>query len=74
MGELIRLSDVRYPWKELATIDGPNSTLYVYSNTQTGEAEIVQMNDDGESIRTVLAPEDVAVLQAALALKSKRAQ
>jgi len=58
MGNLIKLDDYKYPWKEAFALDGPNSTLQVYVNERTGEAEIVQMNDDGEAIRTPLSTED----------------
>lgn len=69
MGEVIQLDAFRYPWRELVTLDGSASTLQVYVNTQTGEVEIVQMNDEGELMRTVIASDDAALLAAALFLK-----
>ncbi len=71
MGELIKLDDFRYPWKEVMTLDSESSTLQVYVNESTGEAEIVQMNDDGEAIRTQLTAVDAQLLAAALASKLK---
>ena len=72
MGEVIKLRDYQNPWKEVMTIDGETSTLQVYVNQQTGEAEVFQMNDDGEAIRTQLDPVDAALLGAALAMKKDR--
>lgn len=66
MGDLIRLKDYRYPWREVITVDGNASTLQVYKNTQSGEVDVVQMNDDGETIRTVLTPADAELLHEAL--------
>ena len=74
MGEIIKLDNYRFPWKEVLTLDSESSTLQVYVNQQTGEAEVVQMNDDNEAIRTVLNQEDAALLSAALALKAKKAK
>ena len=62
MGTLIRLDDYKYPWKEVFSLDGAASTLQVYVNEQTGEAEVVQMNDDGEAIRTEVPAADVDTL------------
>lgn len=72
MGEVINLRDYQNPWKEVLTVDDEASTLQVYVNRQTGEAEVVQMNDDGEAIRTQLDPVDAALLGAALAMKKNR--
>lgn len=72
MGEVINLRDYQNPWKEVLTIDGEASTLQVYVNSQTGEAEVFQMNDDGEAIRTQLDATDATLLGAALALKKDR--
>jgi len=62
MGTVINLRDYKDDWKEVFTTDGPNTTLQVYVNTRTGEAEIVQMNDEGEAIRTTLDYDAALVL------------
>lgn len=72
MGEVIKLSDFRDKWQEVLTIDDDSSTLQVYINRGTGEAEIVQMNDDGEAIRTQLDAVDASLLGVALAMKKNR--
>jgi hypothetical protein len=59
MGKVINLRDYRDEWKEIFATDGQASTLQVYVNFQTGEAEVVQMNDDGEAIRTTLVARDL---------------
>lgn len=74
MGELIKLSDYVNPWKEVLTIDGECSTLQIYVNQLTGEAEVVQMNDDGETIRTLLNKVDALLLAGTLAYKERKAQ
>lgn len=72
MGDVIRLTDyLDGEWKEVLALDGDNSTLQVYVNKKTGQAEVVQMNDDNEAIRTVLNPIDVQLLQAALGAVNK---
>lgn len=58
MGKLIKLGDYMYKWKQIASFDGSNSTLQIYMNTSSGEIEIVQMNDEGEAIRTCLSTVD----------------
>ena len=74
MGEVISMQDFRNPWKEVLTIDNDGSTLQIYLNERTGEAEVVQMNDDGETIRTQLSETDAILLSAAIAMKSRKAQ
>ena len=66
MGELINLENYRYPWREVFSCDGPASCVQVYVNDLTGEAEVVQSNDDGEVIRTPLQPLDVTMMVAVL--------
>ena len=74
MSNVIQLSDYRDDgWKEVFTTDGPSSTLQVYLNGKTGEAEVVQQNDDNETIRTPLSAIDAQLLVNALALVNKRA-
>ena len=74
MGEVINLEDYKYPWKEVLTLDSDASTLQVYFNEYTNQAEIVQMNDDGDTIRNVLNQEDAVLLSAALVQKAKKAK
>ena len=66
MGELIRLSDRIYPWKEVFKVETELTTLQVYMNTGTGELEVVQMNDEGEAIRTCLSTVDSVSLSMAV--------
>jgi len=58
MNNLIHLSKYIYTWKMLFEHDCENSTLQIYYNESTGEMEIVQMNDEGEMIRTCLGKID----------------
>lgn len=74
MADIIQLNSFRFPWRETLTVDGESSTLQVYVNQRTGEVEIVQMNDEGESIRTTLDPDDAALLSAAVVLKAKKSK
>ena len=62
MGQLIRLSDHFANWKQVFSHDGENATVQVYVNDATGEVEIVQMNDEGESWRTCLSTVDSVAL------------
>ena len=65
MGEVINLDLFRAPWKEVLSTDDCNggpSTLQVYVNQNTGQIEIVQMNDDYDAIRTTLSSTDVSFL------------
>lgn len=66
MGEVIRFSDHLYKWKQVFAIDAENATLQVYVNEGTGEVEVVQMNDDGKSIRTCLSTVDSVSLSESL--------
>jgi hypothetical protein len=69
MSNVIRLSDYKDDgWEEVYTTDGPNSTLQVYVNRKTGETEVVQQNDDNETIRTPLSFEDAVMLLSAVSL------
>lgn len=66
MGDVVRMSDFVYPWKEILTVDNECNTCHVYLNTGTGEIEIVQINDDGESIRTQFDTVETASLVSAI--------
>lgn len=58
----------REDWREVFSTDSPNSTLQIYVNNRTGEAEIVQQNDDNETIRTPLSFEDTVGLLSSVSL------
>jgi hypothetical protein len=66
MDNVIKLAEYRFPWREAFKADGADSTVQVYTNDRTGELEIVQMNDEGETIRTTLDPLDSSILRASL--------
>lgn len=73
MGEVINIRPSE--WDEAFAIDGPGATLQLYVSADTGEAEIVQMDDAGKAIRSILTEQDVERLQAALeACKRRRAR
>ena len=59
MADVVLLDDWREPWKEVFVIDGSNSSLQVFVNKLTGEAELVQVNDDLESVRTCMSTRDL---------------
>jgi len=60
MGKVIQLRDYTAPeWKEVFSADSESSTLQAFVNTKTGEAEIVQMNNDNEAIRTYLSAREL---------------
>ncbi len=67
MGDIIRLADHLYPWKQIFACEGECSTLQVYVNEGTGELEVVQMNDDNEAIRTCLTTVDSVALGTVIA-------
>ena len=66
MGDVIQLDDYRYPWREVSAVDGTASTLRVYHNASTGELDVVQMNDDDESVRTIVPANEARELLRAL--------
>lgn len=55
MSNVVRLFDTGEEWKQVFSHDGEYSTLQVYVNNISGELEVVQMNDEGEAIRTCLS-------------------
>ena len=68
MGKLIYLDDYRRPpYKEVLSVTRGLSHLQAFVNTATGELEVVQSNDEGEAITTVLTPDDLASLLSGLA-------
>lgn len=71
MDNVISISAYTNPWKEVFSIDSESSTLQIYVNERTGEAEVVQMNDDGAAIRTQLSSVDFSLLMDVM--NSKRA-
>lgn len=67
-GNVVYLADRRDSgWRSVFAVDGESSTMYVYVNDISGEVEVVQMNDEGEAIRTTLDATDSAMFKAALA-------
>lgn len=60
------MSVERPDWNELYKHEGKRSTLYLYENTRTGEVDLVQVNDDGESITSRLDPSSVTSMIKAL--------
>lgn len=71
---LIRISDyLDDGWEEAFSTDGPNSSFQVFVNRKTGEVEFVQMNDDGECIRTTLSAADAIIMGSILTNKNNRA-
>jgi hypothetical protein len=66
MGKVIHLDERRKDWVEIFSTDGPSSMLQVYVNKRTGEAEVVQMNDDNEAIRTPLCYDDALMLSTSI--------
>jgi hypothetical protein len=73
-GEVIRMADFQNPWKQVWAFDSEASSLQVYVNERTGEAEIVQMNDDNECIRTPLNSIDKQLLACALSATKAEAK
>jgi hypothetical protein len=72
MGELINLNDFRCKWREVLSVNSDNSTLVVYVDEKSGNAEIVQINDEGDAILTALSAIDRDLLSAALSLKNSK--
>ena len=66
MGDLIVLDCYRQPWRLVLKVDTPESTIQVYKNGSTGEVEFVQLNDEGEAIRTVISRSDFDRLTASI--------
>jgi len=67
MGKLIYLDDHRRPpYKEVLSVTRGLSHLQAFVNTATGELEIVQSNDEGEAITTLLTADDLTNLLSAL--------
>lgn len=66
---VIQISNFFNSWKEVCAFDAETSTLQFYVNKRTGEIEVVQMNDDGEVIRTQLSSHDSDILREVLSLK-----
>jgi len=49
-------------WCEVFQHKGKRSTLYLYENTLSGVVDLVQINNEGESITTQLEPDAVEAL------------
>lgn len=54
MSNVVKMSDYTDKWKTVFSSEDETSSLYVYEHEDTGELEIVQMNDADETIRTCL--------------------
>lgn len=70
MGELIVLDDYRQQWRKALQVHTDASTLSLFVNDRTGEAEIVQINDEGESISTSISSDIVKLFRKALQPKA----
>ena len=75
MGEVIQMSEYGY-WRETLSVTDENDTsLQIFVNTRTNETEIVQMNSEGEAIRSLLSALDADLLISSLqAVKAKKAK
>ncbi len=62
------LANYKVTWKKIFSSSDSNSTVEVFTNDKTGDIDIVQLNDDGKSIRTSLDPESAALFLAALTI------
>jgi len=68
MSNVVKLSDYQVdPWEETFSSEVNETLLQVFVNRHTGAMYIVQVNSDGESLRTVLAPSHAVRFRAALA-------
>ena len=63
-----------FTWTEVFSHDGESSSFQVFVNDHNGNAEFVQMNDEGESVRICLSAKDVSMLVDALTPKNVRKQ
>jgi hypothetical protein len=68
MGDVVKFSDYVDEWKELFKLDSLSSTLYVYGNKKTGSIEVVQIDDEMKSIRTLIDEPDARFIIEALCL------
>lgn len=62
MGDLIRLADHTETWKRVFELHGASASLQVFVDRSTGDVDIVQVNDEGESITSHLSSPDVESL------------
>lgn len=69
MGNVVNIDDFKASWREAYSLVGEWTTLRVFVNDRTGEAELVQMNDEGEAIRTSLSAVDALLLSTVLTKK-----
>lgn len=54
MSNVINLTDYADKWKVVFSSEDEHTTLKIYRHTDTGELEIVQMNDQDKCIMTCL--------------------
>lgn len=57
MAKVIAISEFIGSWREVTHIDSFSSTLFLYKNSITGQYEIRQSDDSGNSIGTIISPE-----------------
>lgn len=62
MSNVVNIADYADRWKTVFTSEDERTTLRVYRNTETGEIEVVQLNNDNESIATCLDETCVRIL------------
>jgi len=67
------MNDYKDTWKLLFEHSGEFSTLQIYVDERSGEMELVQMNDEGEAIRTCLSSLDSSDLIHSLCQRQKTA-
>lgn len=60
---IVNMNDYKYPWKEELCVDTDYSSCHVYTNSKTGQIEVVQMNDDGKSNRTIFSILETEILR-----------
>lgn len=70
MGDLIQLNDFRPKWKKALTLTKNGVTLHVYVDLDTGQVDLVQVNEEGEALRTELSLDDSVLLRACLVVKN----
>jgi len=65
---VISLEDYLYSWESVFRIDDPvnGSTLSIYVNTSSRQFDVVQTNDEGESITTHLTADTGKAFLAAI--------
>ena len=73
MGDVINLAAYVDGWKLLFEKDDGCSVLQVFVNVCSGDVEVVQVTDEGESIRSCLTPYDLGRLMSSINASSTKA-